>query len=156
MSEQKLHEVFQKLTDEHNIFAPQYPYQCCSSCAWAYFNDNQKHDGMVFYHEQDAEHSSLYSDVMLGFGLKGLKLSEDSDLQQFGYLIVQLLNENGLETIWDGNINTRINVLNVTLESPFEEEMCQSCGWNEADDWDGLCYECRYEEEDEMEDENEF
>lgn len=153
MSIQKLHETFQKLTDEHNIFAPQEPFQCCSSFAWAAL-DEKKYQGMVFYHEQDAESSSIDGYVLLGFGVTGETVKHNEE--QLGALICQYLLENGLEIEWDCHYDTKIKVNNITLENPYEEEdtLCMECGYNDYDsDWDYLCSDCR--EEIDKENENE-
>jgi len=69
-------------------------FWCCQSCAW-YAVPEERADRVVFYHQQDRESLSRSGSVHLAW-------SGD------GHEICRILNENGIETEWDGSENKRI------------------------------------------------
>lgn len=71
-------------------------FKCCSSCAW-YAVPEEKSDKAVFYHAQNND------DKVEG---RPFHLAWDGD----GDEICRILNENGVETLWDGNKSRKIEV----------------------------------------------
>lgn len=70
-------------------------FWCCQSCAW-HAVPEERADRAVFYHQQDKE------GLLRGAGSVHLAWSGD------GHEICRILNENGIETEWDGSENKRI------------------------------------------------
>ena len=99
------------------LFARQ-NYWCCNSCGCAALESDMqpKHVGWLFYNQQDTdafvfdgvEDSVLWRPLWLTYGdPKG----DPEDTIAVGHMILALMSELGLQTEWDGNPNTRINIL---------------------------------------------
>lgn len=73
-------------------------FWCCQSCAWSAIPDD-KADKAVFYHNQDNQSKLNGEPFMLAWSGDGNQ-------------ICKILNENGVETKWSGDTNTRIEVIN--------------------------------------------
>lgn len=108
---------------EVGLFARQ-NYWCCNSCGTAALHTDMrpKHVGWMFYHQQDAdafvwdgvEDHVLRRPLWLTYGdPKG----NPADTVTVGNMIVAIMSELGLQTDWDGNPNTRINVLPMGIQS---------------------------------------
>jgi hypothetical protein len=91
-------------------------YACCQSCglydiqmlADQYNRKNvDPCIGYVFFHRQDKHHWVHGNDMYLCYGG-----NDDYNAMEIGERIVTALNQQGVETHWDGDINTRIRVLN--------------------------------------------
>jgi len=77
-------------------------FMCCQSCAGAAIPDGT--EKYVFYHNQDNDNLKGGQDFCLAWGGDG-------------HEIVKILNENGLETFWEGNKNKRIMVKALPIKS---------------------------------------
>lgn len=98
---------------------------CCQSCAgediYANITERMKQGqppplGVCFYHEQDAEERDAYEDFYLSFG-EGHPTKEDVPISQVevGRRVVGVLFEHGVETEWNGDVDTRIKIVAASL-----------------------------------------
>lgn len=72
-------------------------FLCCQSCAWAAVPED-KAERAVFYHSQDNSNLQKYGETYLAWAGDGNE-------------IVRILNENGVQTEWDGSTNQRIKFI---------------------------------------------
>lgn len=71
-------------------------FMCCQGCGWSAVPEG-KEDKVVFFHGQDAARMRAGNDFHLAWAGDGNE-------------ICRILNENGVETEWDGTTSTRIAV----------------------------------------------
>ena len=85
-------------------------YQCCTSCGCAAIaNDIPKDSrGWAFYHRQDDERRREGRSFYLTFGSND---DDEAKSKAIGEEITEILQEHGINTSWDGNINFKIEVL---------------------------------------------
>ena len=72
-------------------------FWCCQSCGWAAVPD-EKAEQAVFYHSQDNDNKKEGLPFMLAWSGDGNE-------------ICKILNENSVKTNWNGDSNTRIEVV---------------------------------------------
>lgn len=78
---------------------------CCGGCAAAQLaTDGEDGQPGAFYHEQDVENG--YDEVYVGFGVIGGELDEAS--AEVGRTIVDVAEDMGIDTEWEGNPARRI------------------------------------------------
>lgn len=92
-NKQKLNIAFRKLRKE-GYYAKQ-NFWCCQSCGLAAIPEDK--DSYVFYHSQDFEDLKKYGTCYLTWAGNTNK-------------IINILNEAGVWTEWDGNLNSRISI----------------------------------------------
>jgi Domain of unknown function (DUF6891) len=85
-------------------------FQCCQSCGWAAVPDGQ--DKVVFYHDQDGfafgeQDGDEHGDNNRGTLVHPLYVAWSGDAEE----IIETLSQQGLETEWDGSLDTRIAIL---------------------------------------------
>lgn len=94
-------------------------YLCCQGCAGAAMDDKYGKTavGYVFWHNRDHARFIEGHNVYLAFGtfIKGAD-GKDVPLDSavgtmVGHLICAVLKEHGVQTRWDGDIGTRIEVI---------------------------------------------
>lgn len=95
MKKKKLKVAFEALQSA-GYFAKQ-NFQCCSSCGWAAISKKEAKKA-VFYHMQDNDDLKEKGYCYLTWSGKGSE-------------IVEILNDNGIKTEWNGNKKTRIKIL---------------------------------------------
>jgi hypothetical protein len=89
-----LSKAFKALRKE-GYFARQ-NFMCCQGCGWSAVPEGRE-EKVVFYHSQDASQMRKGEDFCLAWTGDGNE-------------ICRILNENGVETKWDGSKSTRIIV----------------------------------------------
>tara|TARA_R110000868_G_C10726827_1_gene751257 strand:+ start:261 stop:560 length:300 start_codon:yes stop_codon:yes gene_type:complete len=73
-------------------------FLCCQSCGWAAIPEENK-DKAVFYHAQDNDDKKEGKDFYIVWSGNGAE-------------ICQIFNRNGVNTNWNGSIDTRIMIIN--------------------------------------------
>lgn len=103
---------FKKLTEEGILSLEN--FSCCTNCGCAEMEDKVKESekephGFCFYHAQDDEcrRKGRGHSFYLCYG----STKEDGTGVQVGHRIVEVLNQHGVRTNWNGDIATRIEVL---------------------------------------------
>jgi len=91
----KLTKAFKALR-KAGYFAEQ-NFWCCQSCGWNAIPEDVI-ERVVFYHRQDAEALESKGECYVSW---------DGDVDE----IIDILEENGIKTEWDGNISTRIKII---------------------------------------------
>jgi hypothetical protein len=72
-------------------------FMCCQNCGWHAVPDG-KEDKVVFYHQQDNENKKDGQSFFLAWSGDGEQICD-------------ILKRNGVETKWNGNESTRIEVV---------------------------------------------
>ena len=81
-------------------------FWCCQTCVSYGMKDYEnKYDGYVFYHNQDYE--TLKSDGYTYLSFDGFKDNNPIDIAN---KIIKAFQKEGIKTIWDKNIGTRIQI----------------------------------------------
>lgn len=94
MEKSKLTKAFQALR-KAGYFARQ-NFMCCQGCAWNAMTDEQA-EKAVFFHRQDAEDLKEEGSCHLAWAGNGKE-------------IVKILEDNGVQTKWEGTDNKRIKI----------------------------------------------
>lgn len=94
MEKSKLTKAFQALR-KAGYFARQ-NFLCCQSCGWSAMTDEQA-EKAVFYHRQDADDLKENGSCHLAWSGNGKE-------------IVKILEDNGVQTKWEGTDNKRIKI----------------------------------------------
>ncbi len=94
MEKSKLTKAFQALR-KAGYFARQ-NFMCCQSCAWSAMTDEQAKKA-VFFHGQDADDLKENGSCHLAWSGNGKE-------------IVKILEDNGVQTKWEGTDNKRIKI----------------------------------------------
>lgn len=84
-------------------------FTCCQTCGSSEIGDYaQEQDfGYVFYHQQDTERAVEGDGVYLSYGHLGLA---KKSMKEMTNQIIQTLEKNGLNVVWNGSVHTRILV----------------------------------------------
>ena len=87
-------------------------FSCCTRCGCIEIEDEIKESekefhGFCFYHAQDDENRRNGHSFYLCYG----STKEDGTGVQVGHRIVEILNQHGIRTNWNGDIATKIEVL---------------------------------------------
>lgn len=93
MQYSRLNEAFKDLR-KAGYFARQ-NFKCCQSCAWAEIPE-EKSDKVVFYHAQDAAHKAD-DEMYIGWSGDGKEICD-------------IFAKHSIDTEWDGDNNTRIEI----------------------------------------------
>lgn len=102
--QEDVEEVFKTLRNEYGFFAKG-PHMCCQNCGFAAINED-KFQGIVFYHEQDEEflEDNNFQLFLSYDGCKGL-----SQLGA-GRIVQNEFERAGFKVTWDEDITHRIIV----------------------------------------------
>lgn len=103
-------------------FVARQNFLCCQTCAGSVILEKlneakakgRMKAGYVYYHRQDADDLKEYGDCYLAFGSGDPDSSGKQDRKEskkVGFQVVEVLNKAGITTKWDGNPNTRIQVV---------------------------------------------
>lgn len=108
----RLNDAFKQLRKQ-NLIARQ-KFQCCQSCGYAALEGmvearrekGKQIDGVVFYHQQDAENMQDGGEFCISYD----SVTDDLTQEQVGHMVVAALEGNGLVTEWNGNPLIRVVV----------------------------------------------
>lgn len=85
-------------------------FSCCQNCGTTEIRDYARDfRGFVFFHTQDTE-SAVHGTLHLSFGAQ---VNKPEVVASVGHQIVKVLNENGLQTEWDGSAGSRIKIVDL-------------------------------------------
>lgn len=103
----KLSKAFEEMSNA-GIVAKE-NFTCCQTCGSSEIGDyaQEKDYGYVFYHQQDTDRAVEGDGVYLSYGHLGLA---KKSMKEMTTQIIQTLEKNGLNVVWNGSVHTRILV----------------------------------------------